>query len=79
MNDFLRTSGTIRSATTSPWTKSSFSHANGNCVEIADLLGGQIGMRNSKDVGGPVLQFRPEEWQAFLYGMRNGEFDSIAT
>jgi hypothetical protein len=36
-------------------------------------------MRDSKDVSGPVLQFQSEEWQAFLYGVRKGEFNSIAT
>jgi hypothetical protein len=56
------------------WTKSSLSHANGNCVEVADLPGGQVGMRDSKDVNGPVLLFTPEEWHAFLHGARNGEF-----
>jgi Domain of unknown function (DUF397) len=57
------------------WTKSSLSHANGNCVEVADLPDGQVGMRDSKDVSGPVLLFSPEEWHAFLHGARNGEFD----
>jgi hypothetical protein len=79
MNDLLRAQGTIRSATVSFWTKSSLSHANGNCVEVADLLGGQVGMRDSKDASGPVLGFPPEEWRAFLHGIRNGEFDSFAT
>ena len=75
MNDFLRTRGTIRSATVSSWTKSSLSHANGNCVEVADLPGCQVGMRDSKDLSGPVLRFPPEEWRAFLQGVRNGEFN----
>jgi hypothetical protein len=75
MNDLLRTSETVRPTTASPWTKSSLSHANGNCVEVADLPGGQVGMRDSKDVTGPVLRIQPEEWQAFLHGARNGEFD----
>ncbi len=55
MNDLLRTRETIRPATASSWTKSSLSHANGNCVEVADLPGGQVGMRDSKDVNGPIL------------------------
>lgn len=79
MYDFLRTGETIRSAIASPWTKSSLSHANGNCVEVADLPGGQVGMRDSKDISGPVLRFRPEEWRAFLDGVRSGEFDRFAT
>lgn len=74
MNDFLRTE-MARPTATSPWTKSSLSHANGNCVEVADLKGGQVGMRDSKDIAGPVLGFPAEEWQAFLGGVRNGEFN----
>jgi hypothetical protein len=51
------------------------SHANGNCVEIADLSDGQVGIRDSKDVTGPVLGIPSSEWKAFLGGIRNGEFD----
>jgi hypothetical protein len=77
MNEFLRTEETERPTTASVWTKSSLSHANGNCVEVADLQGGQVGMRDSKDITGPVLNFPPEEWRAFLSGVRNGEFDAF--
>jgi Domain of unknown function (DUF397) len=59
-----------------PWTKSSLSHVNGNCVEIAKLSDGQVGMRHSKDVTGPVLEIAAAEWKALLGGIRNGEFDS---
>jgi len=79
MNDFLRTQGTIRPASALSWTKSSFSHANGNCVEVADLPNGKVGLRNSRDASGPVLQIPPEEWRAFLSGAQNGEFDRFAT
>jgi len=61
----------------SGWMKSSMSFANGNCVEVADLPGGQIGIRNSRDAAGPVLAFTPDEWQAFLIGVRRGEFDDF--
>ncbi len=57
------------------WFKSSLSFANGNCVEVASLPNGGIGVRNSRDTGGPVLRFTPGEWHAFLGGVRNGEFD----
>jgi hypothetical protein len=60
------------------WTKSSLSLANGNCVEVAGLTGGGIGVRNSRDASGPVLRFTPDEWCAFLGGVRNGEFDAFA-
>ena len=58
------------------WMKSSLSFANGDCVEVAGLADGTIGVRDSKDsAGGPVLRFTSGEWQAFLGGVRNGEFD----
>jgi hypothetical protein len=53
------------------------SYANGNCVEVADLPGGEIGVRNSRNSTGPVLRFTSDEWHAFLGGVRNGEFDSF--
>ena len=59
------------------WIRSSLSYANGNCVEVASLPGGTIGVRNSRDSAGPVLRFTPREWHAFLGGVRNGEFDKI--
>jgi hypothetical protein len=59
----------------SRWMKSSLSFSNGNCVEVSSLAGGSIGVRDSKDSEGPVLRFTPDEWHAFLGGVRNGEFD----
>jgi hypothetical protein len=65
-----------RPGSDSYWIKSSLSYANGNCVEVASLPSGEIGVRNSRDSAGPVLRFTSEEWHAFLGGVRNGEFDS---
>ena len=59
------------------WVKSSFSFANGNCVEVADLPSGGVGVRNSRDAAGLVLNFTPDEWHAFLGGVHNGEFDGF--
>jgi hypothetical protein len=59
------------------WVKSSLSFASGNCVEVAGLPGDGVGVRNSRDPDGPVLRFTPDEWSAFLGGVRNGEFDSF--
>ena len=61
------------------WIKSSLSYANGNCVEVASLPGGEIGVRNSRDSAGPVLRFTSDEWHAFLGGVRNGEFDRFGS
>jgi hypothetical protein len=59
------------------WIKSSFSFANGNCVEVASLPEGGVGVRDSKDREGAILRFAPDEWRAFLGGVHNGEFDNF--
>jgi Domain of unknown function (DUF397) len=71
--------GSLASSTMtgSTWVKSSLSYANGNCVEVSDLPGGTIGVRNSREREGPVLRFTQDEWHAFLGGVREGEFDDF--
>ncbi len=69
------THGSASERSGSDWVKSSLSFSNGNCVEVASLPEGGIGVRNSSDCAGPVLRFTPDEWHAFLGGVRNGEFD----
>ena len=61
------------------WVKSSLSFSNGNCVEVTELPGGSVGVRDSRDPGGPVLRFTRGEWDAFLGGARLGEFDKFGT
>ena len=67
----------LRPSSGSYWIKSSLSYANGNCVEVASLPDGEIGVRNSRDSTGPVLRFTSDEWHAFIGGVRNGEFDGF--
>ena len=56
------------------WRKSTLSTTNG-CVEVA-FIGDRIALRDSKQQGrGPVLEFTAVEWDAFLGGVRGGEFD----
>jgi hypothetical protein len=55
------------------WRKSARSSANG-CVEVG-LVDDQIVVRDSKDREGPVLLFTAHEWEAFLGGARDGEFE----
>jgi hypothetical protein len=57
------------------WRKSARSAANGQCVEIAQLSDGKVGVRDSKNQRGPVLIFTPGEWDAFVGGVKDGEFD----
>ncbi|MEV7622447.1 DUF397 domain-containing protein [Actinoplanes sp. NPDC089786] len=58
------------------WFKSTRSGANGNCVEVAFLAGGEVAVRDSKDPDGPKLRFTAAEWAAFVGGAKDGEFDS---
>jgi hypothetical protein len=54
------------------WRKSGRSHATGNCVEVAGLEDGAVGVRDSKNPRGSVLRFTPEEWKKFLDGVSRG-------
>lgn len=61
------------------WVKSSLSFSNGNCIEVTELPGDAVGVRNSRDPDGPVLKFTRGEWDAFLGGARRGEFDRFGS
>jgi hypothetical protein len=54
------------------WTKSSRS-SNGNCVEVARLGDGRIGVRDSKNRDGAVLLFTPRDWRDFIGGLKAGK------
>jgi hypothetical protein len=56
------------------WFKSSASAA-GNCVEVAHLPSGGVAVRDSKDHAKSPHLYTRGEWEAFLVGAKNGEFD----
>lgn len=64
-----------RSTDLAAWRKSSLSGNGENCVEVADLPGGGRAVRNSKRPDGAVVEFTPGEWDAFIGGVKQGEFD----
>ena len=58
------------------WRKATRSNSNNNCVEIALLPNGGAAVRDTKHNGaGPILQFTGPEWEAFIGGVKDGEFD----
>ena len=57
------------------WRKSSYSEGGGECVETAFLPDLRVAIRHSKQPGGAILLYTPAEWDAFLKGVRDGEFD----
>ncbi|WP_458687779.1 DUF397 domain-containing protein [Nocardia tengchongensis] len=48
------------------WFKSTYSEGGSQCVEVAWLDGGRVGVRDSKNPTGPALLFTPGAWDAFL-------------
>ncbi|MGI9099764.1 MAG: DUF397 domain-containing protein [Solirubrobacteraceae bacterium] len=57
------------------WRRSSFSQDGGQCVETAFLPDGGVALRHSRDPEGSVLIYTRREWDAFLKGAKDGEFD----
>jgi hypothetical protein len=57
--------------------KSSRSNPSGNCVEVAALPDGVVAVRNSRHPSGPALVYTRAEINAFLIGVKDGEFDDL--
>lgn len=50
---------------------------NVQCVEIQDLAGVAILVRNSKKQH-VTIATQPESWRDFIAGVKDGEFDGVA-
>jgi hypothetical protein len=59
------------------WRKSRRSNPSGDCVELAQLHTGDVMVRNSRDVDGPVLCYTRAEIAAFIGGAKDGDFDDL--
>jgi hypothetical protein len=55
-----------RNPSTTFWRKSSYSAANGDCIEVARFANGYIGVRDSKNIVRPALAFTVAQWQIFV-------------
>jgi hypothetical protein len=56
---------TVAGSSRVAWRKSSYSGANGDCVQVAQLRSDVVAVRDSNDTHGPQLAFSPSQWQAF--------------
>ena|SRR5690348_8782112 len=61
-------------STASQCEVSSTAESIGSCVEVGSVTA-EVLIRNSREPGGPVLNFTHEEWEAFVAGVKAGEFD----
>ena len=60
------------------WHISTFSpDGDGNCVEAGPLAdgSGRVAVRHSHHPDAEVIVYTRAEWEAFVSGVRNGEFD----
>lgn len=48
------------------------------CVEVAALPDGRIAVRNSNQPGAGVVDFTRAEMDAWIKGVKAGEFDDLA-
>lgn len=58
------------------FVRSSFC-ALGECVAVSALPDGNVAVRDAKAEDGPELSFTVEEWDAFVAGVKGGEFDTV--
>lgn len=56
------------------WRKSSYTHASGECVQVA-WVSPVVAVRDSKDPGGPELLVTPENWRGLLDDVKSGTYD----
>jgi len=57
------------------WRKARASQANANCVEVAFLVDGRVGVRDSKNRSKPALAVTANAWAGFLADAKAGRFD----
>lgn len=59
------------------WRKSSLSNGATNCVEVAMLADGSVGVRHSRRPDGEVIVYSASEWAAFVAGVKAEEFEPV--
>ncbi|WP_227980003.1 DUF397 domain-containing protein [Nocardia spumae] len=70
---FAPNAGELR--TRVPFRKATASNPSGNCVTVAELENGDVAVAHSAAPNGMAITYTPSEWDAFLDGVRKGEFD----
>jgi hypothetical protein len=73
---------TVEPLTQIQWRTSSFTDTGtgngGTCVEVAALPDGRIAVRNSNHRDAGVVYFTRLEMDAWIKGVKAGEFDDLA-
>lgn len=73
-----------KSTRSGPWTDNcvevgTWTHASGcdssQCIEVCGVDDGDVLVRDSKNPEGFVQRYTSDEWNAFIEGVKLGEFD----
>jgi Domain of unknown function (DUF397) len=59
------------------WRRSSAADPADDCIEIAALPGGDVAVRSSGDPDATPLVYTRAEIDAFILGVKDGEFDDL--
>jgi hypothetical protein len=57
------------------WRKATHSGEAGDCIEVAPLGDGQVGLRDSEHPEKAPYVFSSSVWAAFIDGVKKGEFN----
>ncbi|GAA3677470.1 DUF397 domain-containing protein [Nonomuraea antimicrobica] len=57
------------------WRKATRSGDSGDCLEVAHLRDGRVGLRDSERPDLPAYVVSSSVWAAFIDGAKKGEFD----
>jgi len=47
------------------------------CVAVRINVDGSVDIRDTKKVDGPTINYNRDEWDAFIQGVKLGEFDAV--
>lgn len=59
------------------WRKSTFSGYDGECVEVAELPYGEVGVRDSKNPKGGTLVLSRKVFAEWVAAVVDGKFDDL--
>jgi hypothetical protein len=76
LDDASGKTGSPNTSAPTAWRKSTWSIANGQCVETA-ARGGRLVVRDSLDKAGPTATFTVSGWRSFLKAVKDGRLDAI--
>jgi hypothetical protein len=62
--------------TAHPIWRSAISCTGGQCIQVA-AIGNGVAIRDSKNPAGAILVYSTEEWETFVAGAKNGDFDDL--